>query len=265
MQTSYIDKIDDERLNPYRDVRKTNLTRWSPWFIAEGAWVVERLIDSQFTVDSVLVSERKIARVESFVPNNVRILVAPESMLNSLVGFGFHNGVMACGIRSPVPDFKFLLNKHSGSQIIVACPATTLPDNLGSIIRISAALGASAVVVDHKCADPFSRRVLRVSMGNAFKLPIIEPHDLMQSILDLQHNHDFEIVGTVLDEDAISLKQFNRQEKMVLLMGNEGHGLTDAWIAKCNRRVTIPMRQGVDSLNVADSLAIFLYELVDRN
>ena len=265
MQTSYIDKIDDERLIPYRDVRKTNLTRWSPWFIAEGAWVVERLIDSQFTVESVLVSERKIARVESFVPNNVRILIAPESMLNSLVGFEFHNGVMACGIRSPVTGFDELLNERSGSQIIVACPATTLPDNLGSIIRISAALGANAVAVDHKCADPFSRRVLRVSMGNAFKLPIIETNDLMHSILELQHNHGFEVVGTVLDQSAISLKNFNRQEKMVLLMGNEGHGLSDAWIQKCNRCVTIPMHQGVDSLNVADALAIFMYELMGCN
>ena len=262
MQISQINNLENPDLEPYRDVRKSNLTRWSRSFIAEGAWVVERLIQSEFAVDSLLVSDRKLARVQQFVNDKIKVLVAPESLLNQLVGFNFHNGVMACGIRKPLRSFDTFAASTDERQLIVACPQTTLPDNLGSIIRIAAAMGANAVAVDDRCADPFSRRVIRVSMGNTFKIPIVEPSDLFDSVLKLNENSGFEIVGTVLDQDATQLKKFHRSNKTVLLLGNEAFGLDDQWRQICDHFVTIPMRRNVDSLNVADALAIFLYELL---
>lgn len=262
MQITQINNLENPQLNPYRDVRKSNLTRWSRWFIAEGAWVVERLIKSEFEVDSLLVSDRKLARVQQFIDDKIKVLVAPEPLLNQLVGFNFHNGVMACGIRKPVQSFDTFADSNNPRQLIVACPQTTLPDNLGSIIRIAAAMGADAVAVDDRCADPFSRRVIRVSMGNTFKIPIVEPSDLINSVLQLKENNGFEIVGTVLDQHVTQLKRFERPNKTVLLLGNEAFGLDDQWRKICDDFVTIPMKRDVDSLNVADALAIFLYELI---
>jgi tRNA G18 (ribose-2'-O)-methylase SpoU len=262
---THIDNVDHKLLDPFRDVRTTNLTRWNNWMIAEGALVVERLIQSSFQTGSILVSESKLSRVMQFVTPDIQILVVPDSIVNKLVGFEFHNGIMACGIRSRIRDFDCIVDHSKGNQLIVVCPFIALPDNLGSIIRIAAAMGASAVAIGNRSADPFSRRTIRVSMGNAFKIPIIEPDDLFTAIVQLKKLNGYEIIGTVLDKNSLALGGFVPSSKTVLLLGNESLGLEEQWKSVCDRKVTIPMQRDVDSLNVADSLAIFLWELVLRD
>ena len=142
---------------------------------------------------------------------------------------------------------------------IVVCPDVQDPTNLGSIIRTSAAFGCAAVVLGRSCADPFSRRVLRVSMGAALAVPVVEARDLAADVQALQ-GAEFEIVASVIDRHAQPLASEPRAARLALLLGGEGHGLTDDWLAVADRRVTIPMQLGIDSLNVAVAAAVLLYE-----
>ncbi|MBW8884791.1 MAG: RNA methyltransferase, partial [Planctomycetia bacterium] len=151
---------------------------------------------------------------------------------------------------------------------LVVCPDVQDPTNLGSIIRSTAAFGCDALVLGSKCADPFSRRVLRVSMGAALHLPIIESANLaadVQRLIDA----DCELIAAVLDQTAEPLAAVRRNPRMALLLGSEGHGLSEEWLQLAHRRVTIPMQLGIDSLNVAIAAAVLLYHFcqtpADRN
>ncbi|HET6884353.1 MAG TPA: RNA methyltransferase, partial [Pirellulales bacterium] len=134
--------------------------------------------------------------------------------------------------------------------------------NLGAILRISAALGADAVVLGRRCADPFSRRVLRVSMGAALRLPLVETDDLAADLSKLRSDWQYQLIATVLDRDAEPLANMSRSPRVALLFGSEGHGLERSLVALCDRRATIPMQEGIDSLNVAVAAGICLHHFL---
>jgi tRNA G18 (ribose-2'-O)-methylase SpoU len=119
-------------------------------------------------------------------------------------------------------------------------------------------LAAAAVVLGSQCADPFSRRVLRVSMGAALHLPIVESRDLAADLAELAAANSH-IAAAMLDPAAESLKTARRGERLALMLGNEAHGVADQWLNYASRRVTIPMQLGVDSLNVAVAAAVMLF------
>jgi tRNA G18 (ribose-2'-O)-methylase SpoU len=133
------------------------------------------------------------------------------------------------------------------------------PDNVGSIVRSCAAFGVAALILGPGCADPFSRRALRVSMGNAFQLPIMPTSELTTVLRELRTDWNVEIAATVLDGDAEPLESVNRSERFALLFGSEGFGLEADLVAQCDRKVTLPMRLNTDSLNVAVAAGVFLY------
>jgi tRNA G18 (ribose-2'-O)-methylase SpoU len=247
---------DDPRLEPYRHLKRTNLTRWSGRFIAEGEKVVERLLASRFEVDSVLISERR-QDVLSRIPAGVTTFVLIQAECERLTGYEFHQGVLACGVRRPSPALAEVL-PPDGRVTIAMAPHMTDPDNLGTLLRLATAFGLQAVVLGPGSADPFSRRTLRVSMGAALSVPIVEPEDFADTLASLKAN-GVQLVATVLDPDAEPLMTAGRPDRLALLFGNEAHGLSSEEIAACDRRVTIPMAPTTDSLNVAAAAAVFLY------
>jgi tRNA G18 (ribose-2'-O)-methylase SpoU len=252
--------IDDPRLAPYRELNKRNLTRQSGLFIAEGEKVVERLIASRFEVASLLAEPAFADRYEPRVPPGVPIYVTSRELLERTIGFNFHRGVLACGRRGPATGIDEIHRITHKPATIIVCLDVQDPTNLGSIIRSAAAFGCAAVVVGGKCADPFSRRVLRVSMGAALQLPITQMRDVAQDLVALAAAN-FELVAAVLDPAAQALASFQRRERVALLLGSEGHGLADEWLQHAHHRITIPMQLGVDSLNVAVAAAVLLYHL----
>jgi tRNA G18 (ribose-2'-O)-methylase SpoU len=254
-----VDSIDDPRLACYRDLTQQNLTRHSGLFIAEGEKVVERLIGSDFAVASIFAEPDFAARYEPRVASDVPIYVGSRELLRATVGFNFHRGVVACGRRKP-PVTAAQIDQaicHRRSTLVV-CPDVQDPTNLGSIIRSTAAFGCTGIVLGSKCADPFSRRVLRVSMGAALQLPILESRDLATTIVELSAAR-FELIATVLDPSAEPLTVSTRGDRLAILLGSEGHGLSDDWLRLAHRRVTIPMQLGIDSLNVAVAAAVLLH------
>jgi tRNA G18 (ribose-2'-O)-methylase SpoU len=253
-----IENIDDPRLAPYRELNQRNLTRQSGLFIAEGDKVVERLIASRFSVASVFAEADWAERLATQLPESTPIYVAERKLLEATIAFNFHRGVLACGRRLPGPTAAEIAQASGERATILICSDVQDPTNLGSIIRTAAAFGCAAVVLAGRCADPFSRRVLRVSMGAALHLPIIESRDLAADARELRQ-HGFSLAATVIDADAQPLSGFRPPPRLALMLGSEGHGLSAESLALCDQQVTIPMQLGIDSLNVAVAAAVFLF------
>jgi tRNA G18 (ribose-2'-O)-methylase SpoU len=254
-----IDDLADPRLAPYRELNERNLTRHSGQFIAEGDKLTERLIASRYPVASLLAELQQAERLAPSLPPETPIYVVSKQLLQATIGFNFHRGVLACGRRLPGPSLSEVVgDRNSTSSTILICPEIHDPTNLGSILRTSAAFGCRAVVLGERCADPFSRRALRVSMGAAFQLPIVESRDLAADLATLQAT-GYTLAATVLDPAAEPLGSFRPPPKLAILLGSEGHGLTREQLAPCDRRLTIPMQLGTDSLNVAVAAAVLLY------
>ncbi|MCA9267305.1 MAG: RNA methyltransferase [Planctomycetales bacterium] len=254
-----IESLNDARLAPYRDLPAAARVRSAPHFIAEGEFLVERLLASDCTVRSVLATPTVAERMRERVPAHCELLVAPAAVLKEILGFKFHLGVLACGER-PAPRNVEAVD-WPRCATVVACERVVNPDNIGAIIRAAAALGADAVLLDRQSADPFSRRALRVSMGNVFRLPVYETANLVAAVAAMRNQSGFDAAATVADPAATALARWKPGARRLLLFGGEGHGLSAELSAQADVHVTIPMRQGVDSLNVAMSSGILLYHL----
>lgn len=255
--------VDDPALVPYRDLRNQNPTRYSQRFIAEGNKLVERLLASRFTTESVFAAEDYVDDLLPLVPDEVPVYVAPRKVLEATIGFNFHRGCLACGLRRPRLVGKDWV-PSSERSLVVVCPDIQDPTNLGTVLRNCAAFGVDLVMLGSRCADPFSRRVLRVSMGAVLELTIAECRDLSVDLQYLRQEYGLRTVATVLHGNAETLEGVMRPARMALLLGSEGHGLEEAWTSSADHRVTIPMQLGTDSLNVAVASGIFLYHFSRR-
>jgi tRNA G18 (ribose-2'-O)-methylase SpoU len=254
-----IQSLDDPRVEPYRNLKLKNLQRGGEFFIAEGKKVVERLLESDFQTASVFISRKRLEEWQAKVPIDVPLYTAEQDVMNQLVGFDFHVGVVGCGVRRKSFPLEQVLPLNAGRLTMVACPQCDNPENLGAIVRIGAAFGIDALLLGKSCCDPFSRRVIRVSMGTAFKLPIIESEDLASDLRRLKDKWQFELAATVLDPNAELLEGALRSSRFGMLLGNEDTGLDDCWTSLCERKLTIPMCRGTDSLNVAVTAGIILH------
>jgi tRNA G18 (ribose-2'-O)-methylase SpoU len=148
----------------------------------------------------------------------------------------------------------------SETSLLVAGERITDPENAGALIRIASAFGASAVVLGKGSADPYSRRVLRVSMGNGLFLPVHEVDDFPATLESLAACQEYNTVATVLDAASVSLTKTQFASRTVLVFGNEYDGLSPTVLAACQRRLTISMLNGTDSLNIAVAAGICLHE-----
>jgi tRNA G18 (ribose-2'-O)-methylase SpoU len=258
--------LDDPRIRVYRDLKQSQEARRRGWFVLEGEKLLDRLLASeQFPIASALVTERHVERVAEKLPEEVPLYVVTEEQIRQVAGYAFHLGVLACGVRRPWPSPRVLAQHalaKSGRLTIVVCPAVHNPENLGAIVRLADVFGVDMVLAGRECPDPLSRRVLRVSMGTVMRVPVIVDPELERTVAELERDQAVVPVATVTDQTAERLNQFKRPDRMALVLGNEAHGLTDAWIGRCSRRLTIPMRTGAESLNVAVAAGIMLHMLM---
>lgn len=259
MPVEQVSSIEDPRIAVFRDLPRSNLTRPSGLFIAEGWLVVERLVRSGQLIESVLLDETFRDQFLSYFAPETRVYEVPHRLVSELVGFRFHRGILACGRRASEPSLDRLVPPPPERFTVVVAADVNDPENMGCILRNSAAFGADLVLASRHCADSYSRRVLRTSMGTVFRLPLIQSDDLARDVARLESEFQVEFAATVLDAAAESLYDAARPARFGLVFGNEGHGIPPAVAASCRRRVTLPMRNGTDSLNVGVASGVFLY------
>lgn len=257
--TERIETAGDPRLEPYRNLPTARRDRTSERFVAESEFTVRRLLESPFEVESLLATQAASQRLEALVPSTVQLFVASKTILSEIVGYRFHSGVLACGKRRRLASTAQITTHDARAQLLVALSQVVDADNVGSIVRSAAAFGADAVLIDPRCADAFSRRAIRVSMGNVFRIPIVECENLGVEFAALANDHGYTLFAAVTDCDAMPLRTIEPTGRDVLLFGGEGYGLSDELVTRCSRRVTIPMDRGMDSLNVAVASAVTLY------
>ena len=254
-----IDTLDDPRVALYRNLKDRELERRGRHFIAEGGHIVRRLLESDFPVESVILAERRAAEMGPIAPDDLPVYVVSQEMMNQIVGLKFHSGVLACARRKPRQTLDQVGPKDRDRLTLVICPDISNVENIGSLVRLSAGFGADAMILGERCHDPFWRQSVRVSMGTIFRLPLLHTDDLSRDLRRLREEWGVELAGAVLDPTAEPLERAKRPAKLGLLFGGEAQGLEQRWIDQCDRRVTIPMHHGTDSLNVAVAAGIFLY------
>jgi len=268
MNIELIASLEDPRLEAYRSLRTTNLTRVSGRFIAESRPLVQRLLASGLEVESILVDQDDLEQARDWLPDDVPILVVPHDSIAELIGFHFHRGFIACGKRPPtIPWDPALLAGPLGTMEAhwagVMLVGVQDPENMGSIFRSCAALGIRHVVLGPNCVDPFARRVLRVSMGNAFKLSFFSvPESTLggiPSMLRVAEGLGIESLAACLSAKSVELRQYRRRGPVLVLFGNEANGLPAEVIDACSKGIRIEMALGTDSLNVSVAAGILLH------
>ncbi len=253
--------LDDPRLAAYRQLKDTNATRWTDNFVAEGDKLVERLLDSGLAIESLLVDRRQAERFACLVKPEVPLYVVPPEWIEQIIGFNFHRGVLACARRPRRPALADLSLDGAGPRTLVVCPDVQDPENLGAILRNAAAFGVAGVLVGPRAADPFSRRVLRVSMGAALRLPVVESQNLAADLTALGRRFGFERWATVLGAGAVPLGGASGRIGWRSCSAAKGTASNRCGSSLCDVQLTIPMAAGTDSLNVAVASGIFLFEL----
>src|SRR5688572_10700317 len=232
--------LDDPRVVPYRNLKDRDLARTGDRFIAEGEQVVRRLLASDYPVESLMLSSRRAAEVAPLAPPDVPVYVLDHALVHEVVGFKFHSGVMAVGRRKPPVSLDAVLSAVANRPrlTLVVLPEIANTENMGALIRISAAFGADALVLGEHCCDPFWRQSIRVSMGTIFSLPLVRSPDLRSDLRTLHERWDVDVVAAVVGEGAEPLAASQRRNRLALLFGNEAQGLDEAYIAACRRRAT---------------------------
>lgn len=250
---------DDPRVADYvgltDGVRKMRHRPADGFFIAEGDQVVRRAAAAGYPVRSVLVSPQRLDALSPEVHAlDCPVYVAPYDVLERLTGFHVHRGVLASFGRLPTPDPAVVLE---GARRVLVLEGMNNHTNLGAVFRSAAALGMDAVLLDPSCCDPLYRRSVRVSMGEVFNVPYAWLDDWPGALGDLV-DRGFRVLALTPAADAVSLRDvaLADDERVALLLGAEGPGLTADAQRASTLRVRLPMAEGVDSLNVAAAAAI---------
>ena len=228
-------------------------------YIAESALILERALRAGHRPRSVLTLGNTAPEARALVGEDVPVFVGPGALLAELTGYVLHRGVIASMHRPELPDPESLL---AGARRIVILENVSDPTNVGAIFRSAGAIGADAILVTPRCSDPFYRRAIRVSMGTVLQVPWTRVGD-WPSTRALLTRHGFHLAALALTTDAVSLRDFpgHEHERLALLLGAEGEGLTPDALAASDTVVQIPMKHGIDSLNVAAASAVAMWAL----
>jgi tRNA G18 (ribose-2'-O)-methylase SpoU len=254
----------DPEWHPYSGLygsKKASHHEAGPCFICEGRYLTEEALksarDGNLRVLSVVTTPRQASAFQALLPQGSRLLTAEDEFLEQLLGFPFHRGVLCCVQRPPEQSLEsFLAARH-----LVVLPRLDNVDNLGQILRTAAALGIDAVLAGQG-PSAFERRTVRVSMGAAWRLPVLQI-DNPAPLLERWRTHaPGEIVGAALRKDAQDVRNWAPATRTALVLGPEDRGLDECWIGLCDRLVMIPMTRGMDSLNVAAAGAILMHRMV---
>ncbi len=253
---------DDPRIAAYRHVRERDLVGREGLFIAEGEIVVRVLARApRFQVQSLLLAERqalRLAEVWQGLADSVPVYQAGQAVMDAIVGFPIHRGILALGQKPPRLDLDAVLTGLGPSALVVGLSAIANTDNMGGIMRNAAAFGVDAVVLDSDCCDPLYRKAIRVAVGASLLVPFVQLPPGADMVGQFQA-HGFETLALSPSGEA-ELGDLARAPRCAMLLGAEGPGLGADVLGRA-RSVRIQMAGGFDSLNVATTSGIVLHHL----
>ncbi|WP_236683396.1 TrmH family RNA methyltransferase [Demequina sediminicola] len=254
----------DPLLDDYRNLTDVALRRKIEpergLYMAEGAKVIERALAAGHVPRSVLASPKwatGIREVMDHMGVSAPLLVGAEELLENVTGYQVHRGALAAMHRPSLADPQELV---ATARRVVVLEGIVDHTNVGAIFRSAAGIGADAIICAPTCADPLYRRAVKVSMGTVFQVPWTRFEAWPQGI-ELLQDEGYVVAGMTLGAGAITLDELVAEdhEKLAIVLGSEGHGITPKVDRRLDRRVTIPMMNGVDSLNVAAASAVVFY------
>ncbi|WP_231601171.1 RNA methyltransferase [Salinibacterium sp. SWN167] len=259
--------LSDPRLSDFANLTDVALRRRTEpaggLYIAESSKVIARALRAGHQPRAVLVLEQWLDDVAELLGDSpVPVYVGEPALLEQLTGFNLHRGALASIHRPVLPSVAELV---ADARRIVILEDIVDHTNVGAIFRSAAALGADAVLITPRCADPLYRRSVRVSMGTVLQVPWTRLENWPADAADLKAA-GFHLAALALNDDSVDLDTFaaNAPEKVALILGTEGDGLSRSTIEAADTVVKIPMMHGVDSLNVAAASAVGMYMLRAR-
>jgi tRNA G18 (ribose-2'-O)-methylase SpoU len=264
-----LDSADDPRVSDYTRLTDVHLRKLREpaegMYIAESSRVLRRALAAGHRPRSFFLAEKwleELADVFEQYPD-VPAYIGSAALLEDITGFHLHRGAMAAMQRpEPVPLPELL----AGARRVAVLEDIVDQTSVGAIFRSAASLGVDAVLVSPRCGDPLYRRSVRVSMGTVFQVPWARLED-WPAALQLLRGQGFTVAAMELTDDAVDLDELaaRRPEKLALVLGTEGAGMSAATLAAVDLAVKIPMRAGVDALNVAAASAVAFWELRPRD
>lgn len=259
MTVEHVESLDDPRLVDFAHRTDVALKKTGGGiYIAESALVLERALAAGHVCRAVLALGGTVDEAVAMVGDRVPVYTGPGELLPELTGYVLHRGVIASMERPPLPTPSSLLD---GATRVVVLEDVADPTNVGAIFRSVAGIGADAVLVTERCSDPFYRRAIRVSMGTVLQVPWtrVGPWTATATLL---HDAGFHIAALALTADAVSLRSFDPPQRLALVLGAEGPGLSAEALAAADSVVQIPMAHGIDSLNVAAASAVAMWAVL---
>ncbi|GAA3474624.1 TrmH family RNA methyltransferase [Nonomuraea roseola] len=262
----YVTDADDPRLADFTGLRDVELRKSLEsergLFVAEGEKVIRRAVGAGYPVRAVLTTERWLASLAD-VLGDAPVYVVSEEVMQGVAGFQVHRGALASMERLPVPPVAEVL--EGGSRIVVL---EDLVDhgNVGAIFRCAAALGVDGIILSPRCADPLYRRSVKVSMGAIFAIPYARMDNWYDGLEEIRAA-GFQTLALTPDQGATPMDGVEMGDRVALLLGSEGDGLSSRWLREADEQVCIPMsptamEAGVDSLNVVAAAAIACHGLM---
>jgi tRNA G18 (ribose-2'-O)-methylase SpoU len=265
MRVATIDDPHDPRLTDYRALTDVALRRVlepeGGLYMAESAKVIARALAAGHRPRSVLVQEKWLADIERMLPadDDTDVYVVPAEVAERVTGYAVHRGALAAMHRPVLPAVADVV---AGARLVVVLEDIVDHTNVGAIFRAAAGLGADAVLVSPRCADPLYRRSVRVSMGTVFQVPWTRI-DPWPGAVEQLHELGFVVAALALAGDSVGLDALaaDPPQRLALVLGTEGDGLSPRTLAAVDLTVRIPMAGGVDSLNVAAAGAVAAWAL----
>ncbi len=273
MHPSRITDINDPRLCDYRFVRERDLAgsrRAEGVFIGETLPILEQMLAIPGLTQSVLTSDRFCTRVVAAIENSANphlsLFLVDDALMQQTAGFDLHRGVLAIGARAQLDARSASDAPFATGSLLIALDGVGNMDNVGAIFRGAAAFGVSGVILSRHSHDPLYRKVVRVSMGYALRIPYAWSDDLAATLLMMKSQRsDLRVLAAVCDETASDIAQFDgraaKTPATVLVVGGEYAGISRAVQAISTDRIRIPIARSVDSLNAAVAASVCLHRL----
>jgi tRNA G18 (ribose-2'-O)-methylase SpoU len=263
-----VDDPADPRLADYVALTDVELRRRREpaegLFVAEGEKVIRRAVEAGYPMRSMLLSPRWLPVMADLAESTgAPVYVAEPTVLERVTGYHVHRGALASMQRTPVPEVATLL---AGARRVVVLEDLVDHGNVGAIFRCAAALSLDAVVLSPRCADPLYRRSVKVSMGAVFAIPYARMASRRGGLAEVRAA-GFQLLALTPDQSAVPIDTVPLADRVALMLGAEGDGLSSHWLEEADRAVCIPMSPsamalGVDSLNVVAAAAIACHRLV---